>query len=181
MVSYLKQIFNGRSYDFFHWQTVNWWLKLLMINVYIGVRIWYLKKPTTTWMSPYQKLSQVDKRFCFVCACSNTHTQTCLTAPFPGLPRWANTRKVKPIWILLMAVASAGTNACLHLSPEQITTPTPHHSVLYRPDALPAIQPTYWRKYSIRIIIAFGHSTPGVQRSSCLVEFWFKWPSSSFY
>jgi len=110
-----------------------------------------------------------------------THTQTCLTAPFPGLPRWANTRKVKPIWILLMAVASAGTNACLHLSPEQITTPTPHHSVLYRPDALPAVQPTYWRKYSIRIIIAFGHSTPGVQRSSCLVEFWFKWPSSSFY
>ena len=25
----------------------------------------------------------------------------------------------------------------------QITTPAPHHSVFYRPDALPAVQPTY--------------------------------------
>ena len=37
------------------------------------------------------------------------------------------------------------------------------------------------KEIQIRIIIAFGHSTPGVQRSSCLVEFWFKWPSSFFY
>ena len=36
----------------------------------------------------------------------------------PGLPRWAGTRKVKPIWILLkqerVAVASAGPYANLH-------------------------------------------------------------------
>ena len=30
-----------------------------------------------------------------------THAHTRLTAPFPGLPGWASTRKVKPIWILL--------------------------------------------------------------------------------
>jgi len=30
-----------------------------------------------------------------------TYTHTHLTALFPGLPRWASTRKVKPIWILL--------------------------------------------------------------------------------
>jgi len=30
-----------------------------------------------------------------------SHTHTRLTALFPGLPRWAGTRKVKPIWILL--------------------------------------------------------------------------------
>ena len=30
-----------------------------------------------------------------------THTHTRLTALCPGLPRWAWTRKVKPIWILL--------------------------------------------------------------------------------
>ena len=122
----------------------------------------------------------------FVHAVTHTHTQTCLTAPFPGLPRWANTRKVKPIWILLMqeTVSGSGISWAKCMSApfsRQITTPTPHNSVLYRPDALPAVQPTYWKKYSIRIIIAFGHSTPGVQRSSCLVEFWFKWPSSSFY
>ena len=29
------------------------------------------------------------------------YTHTHLTAIFPGLPRWASTRKVKPIWILL--------------------------------------------------------------------------------
>jgi len=31
----------------------------------------------------------------------HTHTHTRLTALFPGLPGWAGTRKVKPIWILL--------------------------------------------------------------------------------
>jgi len=37
-------------------------------------------------------------------------------------------------------VASAGLYASLVSS--QITTPTSHHSVFYRPDALPAAQPT---------------------------------------
>jgi len=32
---------------------------------------------------------------------SHTHTHTRLTALFPGLPRWAGTKKVKQIWILL--------------------------------------------------------------------------------
>jgi len=34
----------------------------------------------------------------------------------------------------------------------QITTPAPHHSVFYRPDALPAAQPTaskHWRHYTV--------------------------------
>ena len=41
-----------------------------------------------------------------------------------------------------MAVASAGPYESLHLASRQITTPAPHHSVFYRPDALPAAQPT---------------------------------------
>ena len=40
-----------------------------------------------------------------------------------------------------MAVASAGPYASLHLATD-ITTPAPHHSVFYMPDALPAAQPT---------------------------------------
>jgi len=32
---------------------------------------------------------------------TRTHTHTCLMALSPGLPGWAGTRKVKPIWILL--------------------------------------------------------------------------------
>ena len=40
-----------------------------------------------------------------------------------------------------MAVASAGPYASAPRS-RQITMPAPHHSVFYRPDALPAAQPT---------------------------------------
>ena len=74
-----------------------------------------------------------------------THTR--LTALFPGLHGWASTRKVKPIWILLKQETVSGSGiswAICKSSPpsRQITTPAPHHSVFYRPDALPAAQPT---------------------------------------
>ena len=39
----------------------------------------------------------------------NTHTHTRLTALFPGLPRWASTRKVKAIWILLKQETVSGS------------------------------------------------------------------------
>jgi len=82
-----------------------------------------------------------------------THTHTHLTALFPGLPRWAGTRKVKPIWILLKQETLSGSGiswAICKSAPRsrQITMPLPHHSVFYRPDALPAAQPTaskHWR------------------------------------
>jgi len=83
----------------------------------------------------------------------HTHTHTRLTALCPGLPGWAGTRKAKPIWILLKQeiVSGNGINWAMCKSAprsRQITTPTPHHSVFYRPDALPATQPTvseHWR------------------------------------
>jgi len=40
---------------------------------------------------------------------SDTHTHTRLTALFPGLPGWAGTRKVKPIWILLKQGTVSGS------------------------------------------------------------------------
>ena len=75
--------------------------------------------------------------------------------PFPGQPRWAGTRKVKPIWILLKQEIVSGSGmrwAICNSAPRsrQITTPAPHHSVFYKPDALPAAQPTaskHWRHY----------------------------------
>ena len=72
---------------------------------------------------------------------------THLTALFPGLPGWAGTRKVKPIWILLKQETMSGSGiswAMYKSAPRsrQITTPAPHHLVFYRPDALPAAQPT---------------------------------------
>ena len=83
-----------------------------------------------------------------------TYLHTRLTALCPGLSRWAGTRKVKPIWILLkrqwVAVASAGPYASLHLAPD-----TTQISVFYRPDALLAAQPTvpkHWRQNLIQYI-----------------------------
>ena len=78
---------------------------------------------------------------------TNVHTHTRLTALFPGLPGRASTRKVKPIWILLKQQTVSGSGIswtiCKSASrSRQITMPVPHHSVFYRPDALPAAQPT---------------------------------------
>jgi len=77
----------------------------------------------------------------------HTHTHTRLMALCPGLPRWAVTRKVKPIWILLEQeiVSSSGISWAICKSApraRQISKPAPHYSVFYRPDALPATQPT---------------------------------------
>jgi len=54
------------------------------------------------------------------CGLATTHTH--LTALCRGLPRWAGTRKVKPIWIYWskwqwVAVASSGPYASLHCTP----------------------------------------------------------------
>ena len=84
---------------------------------------------------------------------STLHTHTRLMALFPGLPGWVGTRKVKSIWILLKQETVSGSSIkwaiCKSASrSRQITTPAPHHSVFYRPDALPAAQPTaskHWR------------------------------------
>ena len=54
--------------------------------------------------------------------CTHTHTHTRLTALCPGLPGWAGTRKVKPIWILLEQEIVSGSGiswACLHLAPDR--------------------------------------------------------------
>jgi len=84
---------------------------------------------------------------------SITHTHP-FNGPWSGIPRWAGTRKVKPIRILLKQETMSGSGiswAICKSAPRsrQITTPAPHHSVFYRPYALPATQPTvskHWRQ-----------------------------------
>jgi len=69
----------------------------------------------------------------------HTHNTHPFNGLCPGLPVWASTRKVKPIWILLrqwVAICKSAPRS------RHITMPVPHHSVFYRPDALPAAQPT---------------------------------------
>ena len=104
----------------------------------------------------WYRLTQIvlEKRSLTRCSSSSsTHTHTRLTALCPGLPGWAGTRKVNPVWISLKQETVSGSGIswaiCKSASrSRQITTPAPHHSVFYRPDALPAAQPTaskHWR------------------------------------
>ena len=77
----------------------------------------------------------------------NTHVYyTRLTALCQGLPRWAGTRKVKPIWILLkqMTVSGSGIHwAVCKSAPfsRQTATPAHHHSVFLQAGC-PSCHPT---------------------------------------
>jgi len=81
------------------------------------------------------------------CTQTHKHTYTSVYGPldfdrdYPGEPVPA------PIWILLKqkTVSGNGISWAICISaphPRQITMPTSYHSVYYRPDALPAAQPT---------------------------------------
>ena len=77
---------------------------------------------------------------------THTRTHTRLKAPFPGLPGWAGTRKVKPIWILLKQETVSGNSIswaiCKSASrSRQITMPVPHHSSLLQAGC-PSCHPT---------------------------------------
>ena len=88
----------------------------------------------------------------------NTHTQLfyCSSGICPGPPGWAGTRKVKSGRLNQSGFTGARDSEWQwHLlgnmqvcTSTQTTMPTSHHSVFYRPDALPAAQPTaskHWR------------------------------------
>ena len=108
------------------------------------LQVWCITDTSNQFMPP---------TICSMSSTGSTHTHTHLTALFPGLPRWAGTRKVKPIWILLKQDTVSGNGiswAICKSAPRsrQITTPATHHSVFYRPDALPAAQPTVSKHWS---------------------------------
>jgi len=104
-----------------------------------------------------------------------THTHTFLTALCPGLPGWAGTRKVKPIWILLKqeTASSSGISWAICTSASrsrQITTPAPHHSVFtgWMPFLPPNQQcqsteglPQYLHTHTHNRLMAFCLGLPG--------------------
>ena len=86
---------------------------------------------------------------------SHTHTHTRLTALFSGLPGWAGTRKVKPIWILLKqeTVSGSGISWVICKSApcsRQITMPATHHSSF-----LQAGCPSYHPNNSVKALKGF--------------------------
>jgi len=113
---------------------------------------------------------------------THTHTHNRLTALFPGVRRWAGTRKVKPIWILLKQESVSGSGiswAICKSAPRsrQTTMPAPHHSVFYTPDALPATQPTaskHWRHF-LKFLLKYETKDALLQissGSSQLIPYW---------
>ena len=77
---------------------------------------------------------------------SHTHTHP-FNGPFSGTTRVRRYQKCKTNLDLLKQETVSGSGitwAICKSAPisRQITTPAPHHSVFYRPDALSATQPT---------------------------------------
>ena len=95
----------------------------------------------------------------------STHTKRTFIGPFPGLPGWAGTRKVKPIWTLLKQKTMSGSGiswAICKSAPRsrQITTPAPQHSVFT--GRLPFLPPNQqWLKatYSFQIVLQNHYAT----------------------
>jgi len=110
---------------------------LLFTHTYAAV---WVSKPCSQYS--YLRLNHGPKKF----PITHTHKHP-FNGPFPELPKWASTSKVKPIWILLNqeTVSGSGITWAIFksaLRSRQMTMPAPHHTVFYRPDALPATQPT---------------------------------------
>jgi len=82
------------------------------------------------------------------------YTHTRLTAFFPGLPRWAGTRKIKPIWILLKQETVSGSGiscaickyASLHLAPDR--QPYQHPTTPFFTGRMPFLPPNQQRQSS---------------------------------
>ena len=77
----------------------------------------------------------------------STHTHTRLTALCQGLPRWAGTRQVKPIWILLEQeiVSGSGISWAIcksALCSRQITMPAPHSLLSFLQAGCSSCHPT---------------------------------------
>ena len=86
----------------------------------------HLDKMMTLSKTPYQDTVHLNN----LTTAHSTHTPTRLKALCPGLPGWAGTRKVKPIWILLKQETLSGSGiswAVCKSAPRtrQITTPAP--------------------------------------------------------
>ena len=136
------------------------WNELWIISLsYFGTsrNSWLVSYSISLVIVVYQQNTQELLTIMFVSNPSvPQHSQTCLMALCPGLPRWASTRKVKPY--LDFTVARDGQRQWHQLGHMQVCTSlqtdnrnhasTPPLS-FYRPNVLPDAQPTaskHWRK-----------------------------------
>ena len=109
--------------------------EMLLWTIYWAATHKQLQSLKWTTMTSTAKHASIDLLL------DHTHTH----GPLSGTTQVTGTRKVKPIWILLEQETVGGSGvswAICNSTPRsrQITMPAPHHSVFYRPDALPAAQ-----------------------------------------
>jgi len=101
-----------------------WWMAIMMNESFMQQKVNCQIPTTLRFRFKLQYiLCPVIKGGC-VTGKKTTPIYTCLTTLCLGLPRWARTRKVKPIWIYWskrqgVAVASTGPYANLHLTPSR--------------------------------------------------------------
>ena len=124
------------------------------------------KQPICTRSAATQKVLLLIHQLCVQ---SHTHTHS-FNGRFRDYPGEPVPEKLKPIWILLKQETVSGSSISWTICKSaprsrQITTPAPHHSVFYRPDALPAAQPTaskHWRQWvqsiNQNVYCVFPHS-----------------------
>jgi len=107
--------------------------------------LWFLTAASSLFVCWWQYFYQKLELLFGITTISDTHIH--LTALCPGQPRWALTRKVKPIWILLKQETVIGSGiSCLICKSapysRQITTQAYHYSVFDQLDAISAAQST---------------------------------------
>ena len=101
---------------------------------------------------------------------ADKHTHP-FNSPFPGLPRWAGTRKVKPIWILLKQETVSGSGISWNICKSaprsrQITTPAPHHSVFT--GRMPFLPPNQQHQSTVYMDIAVRSLTCHTATGTCM-------------
>ena len=106
-------------------------------------------------------------------SCSVDISDTHLTALFPGLPRWAGTRKVKPVWILLKQETVSGSDISWAIckSAPRSRQPCQHPTTLFLQAGCPSCRPTnsvkalkaiyHCREKSVMLVNWFINIDPG--------------------
>ena len=98
-----------------------------------------LQQQTSKHLNCLQSSSSLAK-----CSNNSQYTWHLFNGLCPGLPGWASTRKVRPIWISLKqeTVSGSGISWAIRksaLHSRQIATPAPHHSAYMKLNKQPVL------------------------------------------
>jgi len=88
---------------------------------------------------------------------SSLYTHTHLMTLCPGLPGWAGTRKVKPVWILLKQETVSGSGiswASLHLAPDR--KPRQHPTTQIFIGRMPFLPPNQQRQSTKGLVLLYN-------------------------